>query len=320
VNDPDGLDIERAFQELRPLMFSIAYRMTGSVSEAEDIVQEAFVHLQGAAGEEIKSPRAYVATITTRLAIDYLRSARVKREQYVGSWLPEPLVADAPGPGDVAETADSLSLSFLVLLESLTPVERAVFLLREVFGYDYQLVAEVVNRSEENCRQILSRARGHLEARKPRFETSYQQREKLTREFLAACEQGDTAQLIDLLAADVAMYGDGGGKAPAIPAPIFGRERVSRVVLALTAQARQLGLRPRLVDVNGQPGAVFVDLQARLVNVVSLDIVHGQIQTVRSIVNPDKLRHLGPVADVKELLRGRHRAGGAHQPGSASGS
>jgi RNA polymerase sigma-70 factor (ECF subfamily) len=312
VNDrTGGLDTERVFQELRPLMFSIAYRMVGSVSEAEDIVQEAFVSLQGAREAEIKSLRAYVATITTRLAIDYLRSARVRRERYVGSWLPEPLVADAPGPGDVAETADSLSLSFLVLLESLSPVERAVFLLHDVFGYDYDVVADVVHRSEQNARQIATRARRHLEARKPRFEASYQQREELTRKFLTACEAGDTGELIDLLAADVAMYGDGGGKAPAIPRPIFGRDEVSRVVLALTRQARELGLRSRLVDVNGQPGAVFLDQDDRLVNVVALDILGGQIQTVRSIVNPDKLRHLGPVADVKELLRRRHRSGGA---------
>jgi RNA polymerase sigma-70 factor (ECF subfamily) len=310
VNDrTGGLDTERVFQELRPLMFSIAYRMVGSVSEAEDIVQEAFVSLQGAREAEIKSLRAYVATITTRLAIDYLRSARVRRERYVGSWLPEPLVADAPGPGDVAETADSLSLSFLVLLESLSPVERAVLLLHDVFGYDYDVVADVVHRSEQNARQIATRARRHLEARKPRFEASYQQREELTRKFLSACEAGDTEELIELLAADVAMYGDGGGKAPAIARPIFGRDEVSRVVLALTRQARELGLRARLVDVNGQPGAVFLDQEDRLVNVVALDILGGQIQTVRSIVNPDKLRHLGPVADIKELLRRRHQPG-----------
>jgi RNA polymerase sigma-70 factor (ECF subfamily) len=209
----------------------------------------------------------------------------------------------------VAETADSLSLSFLVLLESLSPVERAVFLLHDVFGYDYDVVADVVHRSEQNARQIATRARRHLEARKPRFEASYQQREELTRKFLSACEAGDTEELIELLAADVAMYGDGGGKAPAIARPIFGRDEVSRVVLALTRQARELGLRARLVDVNGQPGAVFLDQEDRLVNVVALDILGGQIQTVRSIVNPDKLRHLGPVADIKELLRRRHQPG-----------
>jgi RNA polymerase sigma-70 factor (ECF subfamily) len=298
-------------------MFSIAYRMVGSVSEAEDIVQEAFVRLQGAREDEIKSARAYVATITTRLAIDHLRSARVRREQYVGSWIPEPLVAEAPGPGEVAETADSLSLSFLVLLESLSPVERAVFLLRDVFAYDYELISQVVDRSEENCRQIATRARRHLEARKPRFEASYQQREELTRKFLAACEEGDTAGLIDLLAADVAMYGDGGGKAPAIARPLFGRDSVARIVLTLTSQARRLGLRARLVDVNGQPGAVFVDEADRLINVVALDIVGGQIQTVRSIVNPDKLRHLGPLADVPQLLR-RRRSDTAGPPDSGS--
>jgi RNA polymerase sigma-70 factor (ECF subfamily) len=211
----------------------------------------------------------------------------------------------------VAETADSLSLSFLVLLESLSPVERAVFLLHDVFGYDYGVVAEVVHRSEQNARQIATRARRHLETRKPRFEASYRRREELTRKFLSACEAGDTEELIDLLAADVAMYGDGGGKAPAIARPIFGRDEVSRVVLALTRQARELGLRARLVDVNGQPGAVFLDQEDRLVNVVALDILGGQIQTVRSIVNPDKLRHLGPVADVKELLRRRQRPDGA---------
>jgi RNA polymerase sigma-70 factor (ECF subfamily) len=302
------------YRELRPTMFSIAYRMLGSVSEAEDVVQDAFVRLQRADPDEIAQPQAYMATVTTRLAIDRLRAARNAREEYIGPWIPEPLVADVPGPADSAETADSLSLAFLVLLESLSPVERAVFLLREVFGYGYEAIAGIVGKTEDNCRQVATRARRHLEARKPRFEASYKHREEMVRQFLAACEEGDTAALVDLLAADVEMYGDGGGKAPALGKPVFGRDRVARVLLGFSAQAAALQARAKVVDVNGQPGAMFLDGEGRLINVVSLDIADGQIGTVRSIVNPDKLRHLGPLTDVGALVRSlatRNRAGTA---------
>ena len=303
------------FEELRPLLFSIAYRMLGSVAEAEDVVQDSFLRFERALeeGTEIESPKAYLAATTTRLAIDTLRSARVRRERYLGTWLPEPLVTD-PGfeaiesDDEQAKTADSLSLAFLVVLESLTPVERAVFLLREVFDQPYDEVARVVGKSEENCRQVAVRARRHVEDRRPRFEASRRQRAELARRFFAAVDDGDTDGLVDLLAADVVLYGDGGGKAPAIPRPIYGREHVGKVLAGWIAQGRSAALTLAPVELNGQPGAKVLDPDGRVVNVLALDIADGAVQTIRSIINPDKLAHLGPVADARRLLReGRER-------------
>jgi RNA polymerase sigma-70 factor, ECF subfamily len=285
------------YQELRPLMFSIVYRMVGSVSEAEDIVQEAFLrfHREARDGAAIDSPKAYLSTVTTRLAIDHLRSARARRESYFGSWLPEPLLTDQqPDAAQHAETADSLSLAFLVLLESLTPVERAVFLLREVFGYGYDEIASVVDRSEGNCRQLAVRARRQIEAKKPRFEASRSRREELARRFFDAAGKGDTEGLIRLLAADVVAYGDGGGKAPAFPRPVHGRERVARLLLGGAGRGERLGVSGmRTVQINGQPGALFLDPEGRPLVAVSLDIADDLVQAVRAISNPEKLRHLG---------------------------
>ena len=222
------------YEDLRPLMFSIAYRMVGSVGDAEDIVQEAFLrfHRASGEGEEIESPKAYLSAITTRLGIDHLRSARVRRERYVGTWLPEPVLTDPESDVELhAETADSLSMAFLVLLESLSPVERAVFLLREVFEYGYDEIARVIGKTEDNCRQIAVRARRQVDAKRPRFEASRKRREELARRFFDAVGEGDTEGLIGLLAADVVAYGDGGGKAPAFPRPIYGRDRVARLLL-----------------------------------------------------------------------------------------
>ncbi len=244
--------------ELRPLMFSIAYRMTGSVGDAEDIVQEAVIRTYRAAsqGTMVESPKAFVTTTTTRLAIDHLRSARVQREAYVGTWLPEPLVSDpAPGPAERAEMSDSLSLAFLVLLESLSPVERAVFLLREVFGYDYGEIAAAVGKSEPNCRQIFTRARRHIGEGRPRFEASRRQGTELTERFLAALSGGDIEAFIDLLAPDVVMYGDGGGKAPAAPAPIHGRERVAGCCAGWPGRPRSGSPRSARLRSTGSPGS-----------------------------------------------------------------
>jgi RNA polymerase sigma-70 factor, ECF subfamily len=297
---------EARYETLRPLLFSIAYRMVGSVSEAEDLVQEAFlrIHRAESEGAEVESPKAYLTAVVTRLSIDHLKSARVRREQYVGQWLPEPLLADpAPDAAAHAETADSLSMAFLVLLESLTPVERAVFLLREVFGYEYCAIAKIVDRSEDNCRQLFVRARRHVEEGRPRFEASRQQRDELARRFFAAAEQGDTEALVELLAADVVVYGDGGGKAPSWPRPIYGRERVAKLMAGTVAQAKQLGASLELTHVNGQPGVVFTDPDGLIAVVMSLDVADGVVQTIRSVINPEKLAHLGPVADVRALLR-----------------
>jgi RNA polymerase sigma-70 factor (ECF subfamily) len=292
------------YEELRPLLFSIAYRMLGSVNEAEDVVQEAFVRFHRS-GESVESPKAYLSTITTRLAIDHLKSARARREQYVGEWLPEPLVDAREEPAHVAEMSDSLSLAFLVLLESLSPVERAVFLLREVFDYDYGEIARTVGRSEENCRQLLVRAKRRIDERKPRFDVSREQRERLAQKFFAAAEEGDVEGLAELLAADVTVHGDGGGKAPQWATPIAGRARVAKLLVGTFAQAREHGASMRPVEVNGQPGVLFLTHEGLIVSVMTIDVLDGVVQAVRSIINPEKLSHLGAVADVRTLLRAR---------------
>jgi RNA polymerase sigma-70 factor (TIGR02957 family) len=285
------------YEELRPLLFSIAYQMVGSTSDAEDIVQEAFLrfHRESRRGTEIASPKAWLSTVTTRLAINHVQSARVRRERYVGTWLPEPLVTDTE-PGGLmhhADTADSLSLAFLVLLESLGPVERAVFLLREVFDYGYDEIAAIVGKSPDNCRQIAVRARRQVQARKPRFEASRRKREELSRRFFEAVEADDTQALVGLLAADVVVYGDGGGKAPAILSPVYGRERVAGMFGDFRPWSQRLGVRSvRYAEVNGQPGALYLDADGRPVAVVSLGIADDLVQTVHTIVNPDKLGHL----------------------------
>jgi RNA polymerase sigma-70 factor (ECF subfamily) len=289
--------VSEVYQELRPLMFSIAYRMLGSASEAEDVVQEAFLryHRESSGGTAIDSPKAYLSTITTRLAIDQLRSARVRRERYVGTWLPEPVVTDPESDAATqAETADSLSMAFLVLLESLTPVERAVFLLRDVFDYGYDEIAAVIGRSEQNCRQIAVRARRQVEAKRPRFEADRRRREELARRFFEAVTEGDEEGLLGLLAQDVVAYGDGGGKAPAaLPHPVYGRERVARLMVGAAARGQQLGVRgASFVEINGQPGAVFVDDDDLPLVAVTLDIADGVVQTIRAVGNPDKLHHL----------------------------
>jgi RNA polymerase sigma-70 factor, ECF subfamily len=296
------------YEELRPLLFSIAYGMLGSVGEAEDVVQEAFLrfHRVVAEGEQIASPKAYLSAVATRLSIDQLRSARVRRERYVGEWLPEPLVTEAaPDPAEHAATADSLSMAFLVLLETLSPVERAVFLLREVFDYGYDEIARVVGKTEANCRQLYVRARRHIDEGKPRFDASREQREQLAHRFFAAAEEGDVDALERMLAQDVVVYGDGGGKAPSWPRPIVGRTRVSRLMVGVFAQVREYAAMWRPTEVNGQPGVMFLDAQGRIASVMSVDVADGVIQTIRGIVNPDKLAHLGPVADIRSILRSR---------------
>jgi RNA polymerase sigma-70 factor (ECF subfamily) len=299
--ETDGL-----LDELRPRAFSIAYRMLGSVSEAEDVVQEALLRVHAALerGEEISSPRAYVATITTRLAIDELRSARARRETYVGEWLPEP-VTERPedDPARQAELADSLSLAFLVVLESLSPEQRAAFLLRDVFDYDYARVAEIVGTSEGNARKLASRARQHVDDGRTRFDASEEQRQELATGFFAAVENGDFEKLESLLAEDVELHGDGGGLAPAIRHPIYGRAKAAQTMRNWGRLAERMGgFEIRRVEVNGQPGAEFLDTDGNLINVMALDVADGQIQTIRSIVNPEKLRHLGPLANIKELF------------------
>ncbi len=315
---------DSAYRQYRQLMFGIAYRMLGSVTDAEDIVQEAFLRyyraesagagepggLAGRAGG-IGSPKGFLAAVTTRLCIDQLRSARVRRETYPGPWLPEPLLTDesAPDPAGVAELADSLSMAFLLLLERLSPVERAVFLLHDVFGYAYPEVASIVAKSEDNCRQLASRARRHVAEHRTRFEASRRKRDELAGRFLSAVADGNLDGLVTMLAADATVYGDSGGVSPAWPRPITGRDHVSRLLAGLGSQLREAGAAIRRTEVNGQPGALFLAPDDTLISVLVLDIADGQVQAIRSVISRPKLRHLGPLADLS-ARRGQRRPAG----------
>jgi RNA polymerase sigma-70 factor (TIGR02957 family) len=305
---------EALLDELRPASFAIAYRMLGSVAEAEDVVQEALLRVHRAleAGEQIESPRAFVATITTRLAIDELRSARARRERYVGEWLPEPILTESrDDPAQHAEIADSLSMAMLVLLETLSPEQRAVLLLRDVFDYGYGEIAEIIGKNEDNVRQLASRARAHVDSGRPRFQTSREQREELAQRFFAAATEGDLAGLEALLADDVVLTGDGGGKVPALGHAVAGRTRVAQTLMSwMRLGSRIPGVSMREVEVNGMPGALLLDPEGRLVGVWELEIGGGEIRGVNSVVNPDKLAHLGPLADMRALLRASAAAAG----------
>jgi RNA polymerase sigma-70 factor (TIGR02957 family) len=293
--------------ELRPVAFAIAYRMLGSVAEAEDVVQEALLRLSRAlqSGDVIQSPRAFLATATTRLAIDELRSARVRRERYVGEWLPEPiLTGGADDPAARAEMADSLSTSMLVLLESLSPEQRAVLLLHDVFDYEYAEVARIIGKTETNVRQLAARARRHVEDRRPRFRSSQEQRDELAQRFFDAARDGDLAGLESLLAHDVVLTGDGGGRVPALARRLEGRSRVARILINwLRIGARIPGASLRPTEVNASPGALLLDGAGRLIAVWTLEMAGDRVTAINSVVNPDKLAHLGPVAEVTALLR-----------------
>ncbi|MFJ7947160.1 RNA polymerase sigma-70 factor [Streptomyces sp. NPDC096354] len=291
------------FQELRPLLFSIAYRILSSVSEAEDAVQETWLRYQ-ATSDRPGSAKAYLSTVVTRISIDVLRSARVRREEYVGPWLPEPLLNDPyEDPARSAELADSLSIAALLLLERLTPLERAVFVLREVFAFGFPEIASTVGRSEAACHQLAVRARRHMEAGRPRFEADRKEREELAERFFDAFREGDVDRLAELLAADVQMVGDSGGKAPQFKPVVLGAEDVIRVLAAfvpLVIKGEGI-VEPR--QVNGQPGAIFRDRDGQVLSTWALDLLDGRIQTIRAVNNPDKLGHVGPTADAWAALR-----------------
>ena len=296
-------------EELRPRAFGIAYRMLGSVADAEDIAQESLLRVHHALerGDTIASPIAFVATVATRLAIDELRSARVRRETYVGTWLPEPLITDGPGASSgerSAELAESMSIAFLVLLESLSPEQRAVLLLRDAFDYGYDEIASIVGTTVANARQLATRARRHVLERRPRFQVSHEQRDELARRFFDAARAGDLGSLEALLAEDVVLYGDGGGRVPAIQRPVHGRRRVAQMLLAWSVTGlRRGGAQLRDVQVNGAPGTLLLDRDGRLLGVMTLAFAGERIGTVTSVVNPDKLRHIGETGDMRELLR-----------------
>jgi len=279
------------FEQHRPLLFAIAYRMLGGVAEAEDMVQETFVRWQNRTQEKIQSVKALLTTIITRLCIDHLRSARHRREHYVGVWLPEPLLIDENGdPAKAAELADSLTNAFLLIVETLSPVERAVFLLREVFDYDFPEVSQILGKSEDNCRQLLVRARKRLAGRRPRFHADAAQAERLVNRFFQACEQGDREVLLSLVTDDAAIYSDGGGKVPAARQPILGAERVARFFINIHRLAPP-GSRASYVTINAEPG-VLVFVNGRLEQSMTFEISEGRIHAVYVVRNPDKLKHL----------------------------
>ena len=300
------------FEQLRPLLFSIAYRILGSVSEAEDVVQESWLRYDASAARPV-SVKAYLCAVVTRISINVLRSARLRREIYVGPWFPEPLLADPyQDPARSAELADSVSMAALLLLERLSPLERAVFVLREVFGFGFADIAASVGRSEAACRQLAVRARRHMDAGRPRFDADRDAREQLAGRFFDAFRDGDVAGLRALLAADVQLVGDGGGKAPQVAETIAGAENVARVLAALVPPFLRDGGLVQQHQVNGHPGAIFRDRAGRIVNTWTLDILDGQVQTIRAVINPDKLAHLGPVADAWAVFRDAthaHRTG-----------
>ncbi|MCX4760274.1 RNA polymerase sigma-70 factor [Streptomyces sp. NBC_01275] len=296
------------FEELRPLLFSIAYRILGSVSEAEDAVQETWLRYE-VSPTRPTSTKAFLSATVTRVSIDVLRSARVRRENYVGEWLPEPLLTDPyEDPERSAELADSVSMAALLLLERLSPLERAVFVLREVFAFGFPEVASAVGRSETACRQLAVRARRHMDAGRPRFEADRREREELAARFFEALREGDVACLRELLAADVSLVGDGGGKAPQLARAIIGADPVVRLLTSYFPVLVRIDVTLEPHEVNGRPGAVFRDRDDKVLNTWTLDVLDGRIQTIRSVMNPDKLAHLGPVADAWSLSREANRA------------
>ena len=296
------------FQRLRPLLFAIAYRILGSVAEAEDAVQEAWLRWQASPAQPA-SAKAFLSAVVTRVSIDVLRSARVRREEYAGPWFPEPLLTDPyQDPERSAELADSVSMAALLLLERLTPPERAVFVLREVFGFGFGEIASAVGRSEAACRQLAVRARRHMDAGRPRFEADRREREKLAARFFGALAEGDVDGMRELLAADASLAGDGGGKAPAFARGVTGAEKVAKVLASFFPLLVRTGVTLEPREVNGQPGAILRDQDGRVLTTLTLDILGGQVQTIRSVSNPDKLGHVGPVADAWALAREANRA------------
>jgi RNA polymerase sigma-70 factor (ECF subfamily) len=291
------------FEQLRPLLFSIAYRILGSVSEAEDAVQETWLRYEASATQPM-STKAFLSAVVTRISIDVLRSARLRREKYVGQWLPEPLLTDPyEDPERAAELADSVSMAALLLLERLSPLERAVFVLREVFGFGFPEVSSAVGRSEAACRQLAVRARRHMDAGRPRFEADRRERERLATRFFGALQEGDVDGLREMLAADVQLVGDSGGKAPALARAILGAENVARVLASVFPWLVRIDVTVETHEINGQPGAILRDRDDKVLGAWTLDVLGGRIQTIRSVNNPDKLGRVGPVADAWAVAR-----------------
>lgn len=280
---------ESFFDRQRSYLFAIAYRMLGSAADADDMVQEAWLRWQRDDRSGVSNPRGYLAGVVTRLCLDRLRELKRRREEYVGPWLPEPLLTQAPADG--GELAESLSLAFLTMLERLTPVERAVFLLRQVFGYEYAEIAAIVGKSEANCRQQFSRAQKAIAEARPRFETSREAQQRMLQGFLEAVESGDLSRIEGILREDVEFISDGGGKAIAARRVLHGRSEVAKFLHGL-AQRSPEGVSFEFAPVNGQLG-LLLKLQGRLETVFVIESVDGAAQTIRAIRNPDKLARIG---------------------------
>jgi RNA polymerase sigma-70 factor (TIGR02957 family) len=288
------------FDRYRRLLFGVAYQMLGSVADAEDTVQDAWLRWSAADRSEVTDPRAYLVQVTTRLALDRLRSAQSRRESYVGPWLPEPLLTappvasgpPAPSPDEAAELGEQVSLALLVVLETLSPVERAVFVLREVFGVSAAEVGDILGRSEPAVRQLAHRAREHVEARRPRFDTDRREQREVTERFLAAAAGGDVDSLLAALAPDVVLITDGGGRAKAARRPITGADKVARFLVGIAQQGADIpGLRMEVAEVNGWP-AIVGWVGAEPFGSISLTLSGERIQQVLVVVNPDKLAGL----------------------------
>ncbi|MFF2369189.1 RNA polymerase sigma factor SigJ [Agromyces sp. NPDC058110] len=290
---------------LRPLMFSIAYRMLGSVSEAEDVVQTGLLrmHERVQNGDPIDRADAFASTVATRLSIDVLRSARRTREMYVGPWLPEPLLVDDADPAHRIEHDETMSFAVLALLERLGPVERAVFVLHEALGYDYREISEIVDRDQAACRQIMHRAKQRLTAGGARFQVDASEAARLAGAFLKALREGDVDGVMRLLAADVVMTADGGGKAPAIQQPMSGDLAVARFLVGLMRRGEALGVEVEPTIANGEQTLLFRGRDGALLSVLALHVEDGAVRSVANQLNPEKLVHLGPVGDLFALLR-----------------
>ncbi|MFI1726384.1 RNA polymerase sigma-70 factor [Streptomyces sp. NPDC020489] len=296
------------FEELRPLLFAIAYRILGSVSEAEDAVQETWLRWN-ASTTEPRSAKAYLSTTVTRISLDVLRSARVRRETYVGPWLPEPLLTDSyEDPARSAELVDSLSTAALLLLERLSPLERAVFVLREVFAFGFPEIAAAVGRSEAACRQLAVRARRHMDEGRPRFEADRKECEELAGRFFDALKEGDVDGVRELLAADAQVVGDGGGKAPQLARTVVGDDPVARLLTTFFTTLARVDVTLEARELNGEPGAILRDRDGKVLNTWTLEIREGRVRTIHSVTNPDKLAHLGPVADAWAVNREAQQA------------
>ena len=283
------------FEEHRSLLFAIANRMLGSAMEAEDIVQEAYLRFRATPPESIRTLKSFLTTIVHHLCLDHLKSAQARRENYIGPWLPEPIItgdgASLLSPLYPITDPESISMAFLVLLESLSPLERAVFVLREVFDYEYAEIAQITERNEAACRQLFSRAKKHISEHRPRFLASPQAHAKMVRTFMQACITGDIDGLMSLLAEDVTAWSDGGGKVSgALRHPLQGRDKVARAIIGLVSRAPE-GTTFEMIEANGFP-ALLVRVKGQIVSILTLEVVGELIRALRSVANPDKLAHL----------------------------